>query len=101
MDSVITVITNNKSKDRKEDIVNKSHIKTLKVALLYTVRGMQTAAVSIGNEAFAFFFIPNTRHLAAEVSTPHRIFNPRQKVLMYGGPGAGVHGHDWNKLMHK
>ena len=64
MDSVITVITNNKSKDRKEDILkfNKSHIKTLKVALLYTVRGMQTAAVSIGNEAFAFFFIPNTRH---------------------------------------
>ena len=60
MDSVITVITNNKSKDRKEDILNKSH--TLKVAPLYTVRGMQTAAVSIGNEAFAFFFIPNTRH---------------------------------------
>ena len=62
MDSVITVITNNKSKDRKEDILNKSHIKTLKVAPLYTVRGMQTAAVSIGDEAFAFFFIPNTRH---------------------------------------
>ena len=65
MDSVITVITNNKSKDRKEDILNKSHIKTLKVALLCTVRGMKTAAVSIGNEAFTLFFIPNTRHAFA------------------------------------
>ena len=65
MDSAITVITNNKSKDRKEDILNKSHIKTLKVALLCTVRGMKTAAVSIGNEAFTLFFIPNTRQAFA------------------------------------